>query len=841
MSADDHIIKKLLVEAEINEDRAGQYLTALLENDIDIIEAVLELTDAELKEDIGIKMLGDRAKIRKLKENQALLDKYLDPNAYNDPDAGPDPYAGMTADERENEAARQISMLHGDDGRLNFSQMNLDDMPEDDDMEEVELLDVNDFSAANTDESRVPLMNVAILIVGSRGDVQPFVALGKELRKFGHRVRLASHTVFQQFIVENDIEFAPIAGDPKELMAHMVKHPGLMPGSMDEVKRKRVVMKEIIESCWTAVTDTKSVIHTKDGEPNNPNLPDQPWCTHAILSNPATFGHYHVAERLGCPLHIFFTMPWSPTAAFPHPLANLSYAKRTPSKNMMSYSLVDALTWSGLGDLCNSFRKNHLGLEQIMGTGGRSLLDDAKVPHAYTWSPNLIGKPKDWGDHIDITGFFFLDLATNYTPPDDLLEFLQAGPPPIYVGFGSIVVENPDAFNKAILDAFRSTNYRGIVSKGWSELGGSGDVPKDVYVIGNCPHDWLFLQCAAVCHHGGAGTTAAGLLAGKPSIVCPFFGDQPFWGQMIANKGVGPAPIFKKKFNAETLAEAFRFCMKPETQEKAKKLGEEMRKENGVRTGVQVFHAHLPILDMCCDVDPKLPATIFCSDCRMRLSDEAHAVIHDPNGNRKEHRWFRYGSCNWKPRPPRAAKGLETAYTGAWHIGLASVGGLVSKPKRGFKEGGAAGLAKGIGQGTAGLVAAPFKGTAYFFSTLSETGKKKGSSGNISQKSMQVGDSVVEIPCTYGGFFLGGAKGDWKGDWHSLNQMYEKLTKQASKEKGHAQAKVRHHKLNPPLPNIDHVPKQRRQELFKAYCLQLGARNAERDENDKKKKDKKKK
>tara|TARA_R110002050_G_scaffold166348_1_gene296841 strand:- start:768 stop:1196 length:429 start_codon:yes stop_codon:yes gene_type:complete len=138
------------------------------------------------------------------------------------------------------------------------------------------------------------------------------------------------------------------------------------------------------------------------------------------------------------------------------------------------------------------------------------------------------------------------------------------------------------------LDAFRITKFRGIVSKGWSELGCSGDVPKDVYVIGNCPHDWLFLHCAAVCHHGGAGTTAAGLLAGRPSVVCPFFGDQPFWGQMIANCGVGPPPIVKKKFNSEALANAFRFCMLQSTQEKAKALGEEMRKENGIRTGVQV-------------------------------------------------------------------------------------------------------------------------------------------------------------------------------------------------------------------------------------------------------------
>lgn len=709
-------------------------------------------------------------------------------------------WESMTEEEREDEAARRI--IDGQDGRLDLSHLDLDDIEEEEGVEEVGLATAAESIAASTDESKVPLLNITILIVGSRGDVQPFLALGKELRKFGHRIRLGTHTCFQDFVVENDIEFSPLAGDPKELMAHMVKHPGLMPGSMEEVKRKRAVMKEIIESCWSAVMEPTSILCVKPGAPPNPSLSTAPWVTNAIISNPPTFGHYHCAERLGCPLHIYFTMPWSPTAAFPHPLANLSYAKRTPSKNKMSYSIVDALTWSGLGDLCNSFRKNKLGLEPILGTGGRSLLDDAKVPHAYTWSPNLIGKPKDWGVHIDITGFFFLDLATNYTPPDDLMQFLNSGPPPIYVGFGSIVVDNPDAFNKTILDAFRITKFRGIVSKGWSELGGSGDVPKDVYVIGNCPHDWLFLQCAAVCHHGGAGTTAAGLLAGRPSIVCPFFGDQPFWGQMIANCGVGPPPITKKRFTAENLADAFRFCMLSSTQEKAKKLGEEMRKENGVRTGVQVFHAHLPLTDLTCDVDARLPATVFCSDCRMKLADECHAVIHDSNGNRKDHRWFRYGSCNWKPRPPRAVKGLETAYTGAWHIGLGSLAGLVSKPKKGLKEGGAAGLMKGIGQGTAGVVAAPFKGTHYFFKTLSETGgdkkKDKSKSQSGSAKAMQVGDSVVEIP-RYGGFFLANAKTDWFGEWKHLDELYERLTKEVAKEKGNALTKVKYHKANSPL------------------------------------------
>mmetsp|Transcript_13306 Transcript_13306/g.37833 ORF Transcript_13306/g.37833 Transcript_13306/m.37833 type:complete len:754 (+) Transcript_13306:201-2462(+) len=725
MSAEEDAIQplmqKLLEKLGIPPERAANYAAEFVSNGVDTPEALMELSDEELKEDLGVRLLGDRAKIRSLEENYIPIlqemqgDDPMTASAWGTPD--------MTEEEREDEAARAI-LQNCEDGRLDFGALEMSqfeyDGPE---VEEVELASAEESQAASVDEQKVPLMNIVILIVGSRGDVQPFVALGQELVRFGHRVRLGTHEVFRKFVVENDIEFYPLAGDPKELMAHMVKHPGLMPGSMEEVKRKRVVMKAIIESCWDACIDPVSVTSEEEGGPANPKLPQTAWAPNAVLSNPASFGHYHVAERLGCPLHIFFTMPWSPTAAFPHPLANLSYAKRSPMKNKMSYSLVDSLTWSGLGDLCNSFRKNILGLEPILGTGGRSLLHDSKIPHAYTWSPHLIGKPRDWGKHIDITGFFFLNLASGYTPPDDLMEFLKAGPPPIYVGFGSIVVDNPEEFNQTILDAFKATKFRGIVSKGWSGLGCSGDVPDDVYVIGNCPHDWLFLQCAAVCHHGGAGTTAAGLLAGRPSIVCPFFGDQPFWGQMIANCGVGPPPIPRgKKFNVETLANAFRFCMLQSTQDKAKALGEQMRKENGIRTGVQVFHAHLPLDDICCDVDEKLPATVFCADCRMKLADECHAVIHDPNGNRKGHRWFRYGSCNWKPAPPGAARGMETAYTGAWHIGLGSLGGLVSKPSEGYKKEGAVGLVKGIGQGTAGVVAAPFKGTAYFFKTLHSTG-----------------------------------------------------------------------------------------------------------------------
>jgi UDP:flavonoid glycosyltransferase YjiC (YdhE family) len=170
-----------------------------------------------------------------------------------------------------------------------------------------------------------------------------------------------------------------------------------------------------------------------------------------------------------------------------------------------------------------------LELPKLSKKIGPFALKNLHVPHTYTWSEALIPKPNDWGSHIDIVGFFFLDLASNYTPPPDLVKFLEQGPPPVYIGFGSIVVENPDGMTQLIFDAVSQAGVRAIVSKGWGGLGGDKlVVPENIYMIGNCPHDWLFLKVSAVVHHGGAGTTAAGLKAGKPTIVVPFFGDQPF-------------------------------------------------------------------------------------------------------------------------------------------------------------------------------------------------------------------------------------------------------------------------------------------------------------------------
>lgn len=245
-------------------------------------------------------------------------------------------------------------------------------------------------------------------------------------------------------------------------------------------------------------------------------------------------------------------------------------------------------------------------------------------------SPALIPKPNDWGRHIDISGFYFLNLASSYIPDPELAAFLEAGPPPVYIGFGSIVVDDPNAMTRMIFDAIHLAGVRALVSKGWGGLGADDvGLPEGVFMLGNVPHDWLFEHVSAVVHHGGAGTTAAGIKAGKPTIVVPFFGDQPFWGAMIARAKAGPEPIRHKDLTAEKLAEAIKFCLETDTQERAKELGHKIREEAGTDVGAKSFHKHLDIDSLRCSVAPSRTAAWRVRRTKVRLSPLAASVLID--------------------------------------------------------------------------------------------------------------------------------------------------------------------------------------------------------------------
>ncbi|KAM1039161.1 hypothetical protein ACFX13_034478 [Malus domestica] len=422
----------------------------------------------------------------------------------------------------------------------------------------------------------IPPLQIVMLIVGTRGDVQPFVAIGKRLQEYGHRVRLATHANFKDFVLTAGLEFYPLGGDPKVLAGYMVKNKGFLPSGPSEISIQRQQLREIIFSLLPAC---------KEPDPDS----KVPFKAEAIIANPPAYGHSHVAEALKVPLHIFFTMPWTPTNEFPHPLSRVTQ----PIGYRLSYQIVDALIWLGIRDMINEFRKKMLKLRPITYLSG-NYSSQPDVPHGYIWSPHLVPKPKDWGPNIDVVGFCFLDLASNYEPPEPLAKWLEAGDEPVYIGFGSLPLQEPEKMTDIILQALEITGQRGIINRGWGGLGNSVEPSDSVYLVDNCPHDWLFKRCSAVVHHGGAGTTAAGLKAACPTTIIPFFGDQPFWGERVHARGVGPAPIPVEEFSLDKLVDAIRFMLDPKVKECAIEIAKAMDNEDGVRGAVKAFHRHFP-------------------------------------------------------------------------------------------------------------------------------------------------------------------------------------------------------------------------------------------------------
>ncbi|KAK5188736.1 hypothetical protein LTR72_011683 [Exophiala xenobiotica] len=464
-------------------------------------------------------------------------------------------------------------------------------------------------------------LNIVIQIVGSRGDIQPFIALGKHLKhQYGHRVRIATHLSFKSFVEEHDLEFFNIGGDAAELMAFMVNNSGLFPDLQafrdGDVGRRRKGIYEILKGCW------RSCIEAGDGTGPRPTSDDYaslracsgvgqseaPFIADVIVANPPSFAHIHCAERLGIPVHIMFTMPWTPTQAFAHPLAIVrSSSVAKGFTNFISYAMVSKVIWHGLGDVINLFRQRCLNLEPISIIWAPGMISRLKIPVTYCWSPTILQKPTDWAPHISVAGSFNLPLASNFLPAPTLIEFLKNGSQPIYIGFGSIVVKNAAVLTRLLFEAVARSGQRALISAGWAGLA-SCAVPEDVLVIGNVPHDWLFDKVSLVVHHGGAGTTAAGLAAGKPTIVIPFFGDQLFWGETVERAGAGPKPIPYKTLTADNLAAAIKQALQPVIVKTAARLGQLMSIENGCENGANSLHTNLPTERLRCSILPDRPA-----------------------------------------------------------------------------------------------------------------------------------------------------------------------------------------------------------------------------------------
>lgn len=401
-------------------------------------------------------------------------------------------------------------------------------------------------------------MRVTLLTIGSRGDVQPFVALGMGLEKAGHQVRLAAPPGFEEFVTRYHLEYHPLGENIEALLKN------------DKV-RQTLQSGNILKFLWFRIRHNRQLLA---------RLNDDAWqaCQGAevILYKIAVPVGYSIAQKLEVPSFEVAFQPFAPTRAFASSV--LGSKSHGPLYNRLSHVLVEKILWLLSRRSLNRYRQQQLGLPALKG-----FWRPRELPTLYPYSSTVLPAPADWPANIHCLGYWFLETEAGWQPPQTLVDFLAAGPAPVYLGFGSMANRNPRATIDLMLKALDLAKQRGVIVSGWSDLEQQKRLPPHVLCLKSVPHDWLFPQMAAVVHHGGAGSTAAGLKAGVPSIIVPHNIDQPFWGRCIAEAGAGPAPIMRKALTAENLAAAINTAVTDtRMRERARAIGEQIRAEDGV-------------------------------------------------------------------------------------------------------------------------------------------------------------------------------------------------------------------------------------------------------------------
>lgn len=437
------------------------------------------------------------------------------------------------------------------------------------------LIDENPYFKTNITPTRS--YKIGMLTIGSRGDVQPYVALGKGLIKEGHQVTIITHGEFRDFVTDHNIGFEEIAGNPAELMSLMVEHESMNVGLLrDASVRFRGWITALLDSSWKVCSRL--------------NLD-------MLIESPSAMAGIHIAEALKIPYFRAFTMPWTRTRAYPHAFI-VPDQKRGGNYNYLTHVLFENIFWKGISGQVNKWRVESLGLSKT----NLDLLQQSKVPFFYNISPTIFPPSVDFSEWIKVTGYWFLDEKADYTPPDTLREFIkkarELNKKLVYIGFGSIVVSNAKEMTKAITEAVEEAGVYCILNKGWSERlcdKPSEDVevelPECIYNAGSVPHDWLFPQLDAAVHHGGSGTTGATLRAGLPTIIKPFFGDQFFYALRVEDIGTG---IALKKLNSATLARALKeVTTNKRMLDRATLVKKQISSEDGVKTAINCLYGEL--------------------------------------------------------------------------------------------------------------------------------------------------------------------------------------------------------------------------------------------------------
>ncbi|MEV6910832.1 glycosyltransferase [Amycolatopsis sp. NPDC051071] len=366
---------------------------------------------------------------------------------------------------------------------------------------------------------------VVIVAPGSRGDVQPCVALGRGLIAGGDRVRVLAAERFRALVTGYGLGFAPLSADPGEVLGSAAGREwtegGRNPATF--LRGLRGALAPVLERL---LADVESGGDGAD----------------LVLAPTLGFLGAHLGASLGVRDVELHYQPSVPTRAFAHPL--LPWAGRLgPCGRWLSFDVVDLLAWQLLRPDVDRWRRGSLGLPSS-GWCGPSRKE---TPVLCGFSDAVVPRPKDWPARVHVTGYWFLETPAAWRPEPRLRDFLASGPPPVYVGFGSMRPSEAERTFAAVRTALRRVGLRGLLG---TDASFDHD---DLLTVQDVPHAWLFPRTAAVVHHGGAGTTAAALRAGVPALVCPVFSDQPYWGDRVARLGAGPRPLPLRELTEDSL------------------------------------------------------------------------------------------------------------------------------------------------------------------------------------------------------------------------------------------------------------------------------------------------
>jgi len=417
-----------------------------------------------------------------------------------------------------------------------------------------------------------PKMRIAVIAPGSRGDIQPFIALGQGLLRAGHAVRVVTNKDFDALVTSYGLEIRPVdievqaALQTREASA-AVEGGGLIASFRKFAELASSATRMLVQAGLDAARDADIIISGLGG----------------------MFVGGALAEKLGLPFVQAYNVPLTPTAAFPGALLPwLSVWPRSLS-HRLSHTLTRQAVWQAARSAGNRARVEMLGLPSAPLFGMFDNEVFRRGPLLYGFSSAVLPRPADWEERIHVTGYWFADEPDSWVPPAELLAFLEGGPPPVYIGFGSMSSERPGETMRLVLDALATHGRRAIVHAGWSGITSTAS-PENVLVVGSVPHSWLFPRVGAIVHHGGAGTTAAAILAGVPSVVVPFHGDQPFWAGLTEKLGVGTRPIPRRRLTVRRLAAAIEEALtQEELRRRAAALGDRVRQEDGVTRAVKLI------------------------------------------------------------------------------------------------------------------------------------------------------------------------------------------------------------------------------------------------------------